>query len=779
MLAVSVALGCATAAQAYPTPGAPMLTTGTTPNNSGMFTLGWEGADPLESIGLAYRLQHHDSSSEEWSSVASGIEALSYQFSNVPESEGTWVYRVQGYDSEQSTEFSPASEPVVVDETPPAAPSAEASRAPDYSGKGGWYKDSVTVSFIANGDPALSDGSPGSGVEPASLTAPQTFETSGSHTAGGTVADKAGNVSGAGTLTVHVDATPPTLEVSCPETALLGATAVHATVTASDDESGLASDPSGSVPIDTGHAGPATVSQTAVDNVGHETSASCTTEIEYPTPGAPAVSAGSNPSKDGLFTLGWEGADPLQQAGLSYTLQHHDASTEAWSNVATGIEALSFAFTGAGEPEGTWIYRVLGSDPGHGLTTDYSPPSEPVVVDETPPAAPSAHASRPADYSGKGGWYKDSATVSFTANGDPALSDGSPGSGVEPASLTAPQTFETSGSHTANGTVADKAGNVSGAGTLTVHVDATPPSVQIECPATAQVAQAEVTALVTASDAESGLASDPSGTVPIDTTHLGPVTVTRTAVDNVGHETSRSCTTQVIASPPEIGRCTAGPVEEVHGKLIHRGGFTKSTCTAESASHEGKYEWHSGVVRAGFTAPGFGQSAIETTAGTRLRCSSEHGSGTFTTSKTLGAVLLRFTGCEAGGRSCSTKGLAAGELQTEHLNGQVGWISASSKKVGIALNPAANNGPFMEYTCGTTPVTISGGVITALTAGKMLGTQTLKYAGKKGVQKPERFEGGARDTLSIKEGGGAAVAAVLALSTTLTFEEAIEVNPVV
>ena len=184
-------------------------------------------------------------------------------------------------------------------------------------------------------------------------------------------------------------------------------------------------------------------------------------------------------------------------------------------------------------------------------------------------------------------------------------------------------------------------------------------------------------------------------------------------------------------------------------------------------------------MRAGFTAPGFGQSAITTAAGTQLRCSGEHGSGTFTTSKTLGGVVLRFTGCEADGQPCSSKGLAAGEIQTEHLNGQVGWISASSKKVGIALNPAASNGPFMEYTCGTTPVTISGGVITALTVGKMVGSQTLKYSGKKGVQKPERFEGGARDTLSIKEGAGAAVAAVLGLNTTLTFEEPIEVNPVV
>ena len=53
------------------------------------------------------------------------------------------------------------------------------SREPDYAGKGGWYKDTVTVSFTANGDPTLADGSSGSGVEPATLTAPETFNTSG------------------------------------------------------------------------------------------------------------------------------------------------------------------------------------------------------------------------------------------------------------------------------------------------------------------------------------------------------------------------------------------------------------------------------------------------------------------------------------------------------------------------------------------------------------------------------------------------------------------------
>jgi hypothetical protein len=530
----------------YPTPGAPALTTGTTPNDNGLFTLGWTGADPLQYLGLRYALQHHDAAGETWTEAATGIEALSYEFTGAGENEGTWVYRVQGSDPGRSqlTEYSPPSAPVVVDRTPPNAPTAKATRALDYAGGGGWFKDSVTVAFTANGDPALSDGSAGSGVEPSSLSASQTFKTSGTHIASGTVADNAGNVSQAGTLAVHVDATPPSVEVHCPATALVGEASITATVTASDGESGLASNPSGTVHIGTTHAGSVTVTRTAIDNVEHETTSSCTTVVGYPTPGAPALSGGANPNANGLFTLDWSGADPLTYPGLTYTLQHHNAATATWSAVATGIEALSYAFAGEGEPEGTWVYRVKGTDPGHGQNTEYSPASAPVVVDRTAPHSPTATASRAPDYAGEGGWYKNSVTVSFTANGDPALKDGSPGSGIEGSSLTAPQTFTTSGAHTASGTVADKVGNVSSAGTLDVQVDATPPSLEVQCPATAFVGEAGISDTVIASDGESGLASDPSGIVPISSFWAIPVTVTRTAIDNVGHETTSSCTTQ-------------------------------------------------------------------------------------------------------------------------------------------------------------------------------------------------------------------------------------------
>ena len=140
--------------------------------------------------------------------------------------------------------------------------------------------------------------------------------------------------------------------------------------------------------------------------------------------------------------------------------------------------------------------------------------------------------------------------VGFTANGDPALSDGSPGSGVNPSSVSGPQTVSASGAHVVCGTVADNAGNISASGCVTVQVDASSPNVEITCPATVQLDESGVEATVTASDGYSGLASDPSGKVPIATNAVGAVVTTRTAVDNVGHTTTKSCTTQVLGSPP-------------------------------------------------------------------------------------------------------------------------------------------------------------------------------------------------------------------------------------
>jgi hypothetical protein len=554
-------------------PNAPHVSGGANPSASGVFTLAWEPSQAA--TAPTYTLQQKNASGG-WSTVASGLTSPEYAFTaGSPETEGTWTYRVAVANEGPESEYSSASAEVKVDQTAPNAPTATPTREPDYAAGGGWYKGGVTVSFAGNGDPSLSDGSPGSGVNPATLSAPETFTSSGSHTACGTVADNAGNVSAPGCVTVQVDATPPSLEISCPASALVGSTA-NATFLASDAQSGLASEASGTVAIDTSTAGERTVSTTAIDNVGNETTESCTTLVEYANAGAPTLSAGSSPNANGLFTLAWTGSNPLQYLGFSYTLQQHDAATETWSTVASGIEALSYEFNGGGEEEGTWVYRVQGSDPEQDLTTEWSPASAPVVVDRTPPNAPSAVASRAPDYAGGGGWYRNSVTVSFTSNGDPALSDGSPGSGVNPASIPAPETFATSGSHTASGTVSDNAGNQSAPASLTVKVDATPPSLEVSCPASVSLGASGVHATVTASDGYSGLKTNPSGTVPIETSSAGPKTITRTAVSNVGLETTSSCTTEVGYTKVITGA--------VKGKLtVKAGEAVELTATAKAS----------------------------------------------------------------------------------------------------------------------------------------------------------------------------------------------------
>jgi hypothetical protein len=260
-------------------PGAPKLSSGSNPNNTGEFTLSWAASEPA--TALTYTLQHKSADSG-WSNVATGLTSPEYTFTGgSPEGEGTWTYRVTASNESPEGEPSAASEEIKVDETDPNAPILTADRLPDYAGNGGWYKDSVEVSFAENGDPALADTSPGSGVNPESVPSPQVFNTSGVHEASGTVTDNAGNQSALGSLTVQVDATPPSIEVSCPGPVSIGETGVFAMVTASDEQSGLASPPTEMVPINTSTAGVKNVTRTAVDNVGHETTGMCSVLVGY------------------------------------------------------------------------------------------------------------------------------------------------------------------------------------------------------------------------------------------------------------------------------------------------------------------------------------------------------------------------------------------------------------------------------------------------------------------------------------------------------------------
>jgi hypothetical protein len=164
---------------------------------------------------------------------------------------------------------------VNVDQTPPNTPLATVDRVPDFAGGGGWYRDSVTVSFAANGDPDGANGTAGSGVDPTSIPQPMTFTTDGAHVASGTISDLAGNVSAPASLTVQVDATPPAVSATFANadgTPYVPGTWTNQSVTATfacDDGagSGVAST-SGPVTV-SGQGSDQTVTGTCTDNVGH------------------------------------------------------------------------------------------------------------------------------------------------------------------------------------------------------------------------------------------------------------------------------------------------------------------------------------------------------------------------------------------------------------------------------------------------------------------------------------------------------------------------------
>jgi len=265
-------------------------------------------------------------------------------------------------------------------------------------------------------------------------------------------------------------------------------------------------------------------------------------EDRIPTaPGTPSVSSGGNPNK-GVFVLQWTaGSDPESQP-LTYKLFHKDAN-DADYGLAASPSSNTQSFNT--ETEGTWTYKASATDGNH--ESSQSGASASVKVDKSAPTAPSAATDRVADYLDVGtstGWWGDTVTVTFSGSTDPALLDGSVGSGV--ASTTSPATFTTSGEHTATGTSTDNAGNTSSSTSLTVHLDADDPIVGfVSCPADV-IYKSSTSVSWTASDGESGLSTDASGSIPLDTQTIGTKKVTASATDNVGHTTNVDCNYRVI-----------------------------------------------------------------------------------------------------------------------------------------------------------------------------------------------------------------------------------------
>jgi hypothetical protein len=229
------------------------------------------------------------------------------------------------------------------------------------------------------------------------------------------------------------------------------------------------------------------------------------------------------------------------------------------------------------------------------------------------------------------------------------------------------------------------------------------------------------------------------------------------------------------AQPPDWGRCLKVPAGT--------GEFATATCTTQADPGTGAYEWFPGAANGAFTSSlRAGTTAmLETTGGSRVVCTGGGSEGTVSGPNTVDGVIYTFTGCSSGGSACTSPGLGEGELRTSELQGTLGIERVTEvqgrqvEHVAIALGNEDGE-PFLEYACGAeAPVTVSGSVLAPVVSNNMLRTRALKFTQRLGRQKPEALEGGVPQVLlsSLGEQVG------LSLSSTLTSEEAIEINTTV
>jgi hypothetical protein len=232
------------------------------------------------------------------------------------------------------------------------------------------------------------------------------------------------------------------------------------------------------------------------------------------------------------------------------------------------------------------------------------------------------------------------------------------------------------------------------------------------------------------------------------------------------------------SAPPEFGTC----VKTVGGAYADAG------CTTTGTGKS--YEWYAAfgsahpIEKAGFSATiKEGTTALlETVGKTQIVCEGEASTGEYTGNKTVGKVVSTFTKCSAFGLSCQTAGSAEGTIVSGPLEGTLGveetGAEPSLNKIGEDLYPVGHTGAIAEFSCGGVPGSISGSIISPVTANAMKLTTQIKTKAVKGKQRPEAFVGETPDLLIAAFGEGSPEQAGETLATNQANEVKVEINSV-
>jgi hypothetical protein len=219
------------------------------------------------------------------------------------------------------------------------------------------------------------------------------------------------------------------------------------------------------------------------------------------------------------------------------------------------------------------------------------------------------------------------------------------------------------------------------------------------------------------------------------------------------------------AALPEIGRCAkVESVKEGH-KKVFSGKYTDKTCTKESTSGHGKYEWSAGPgEEKQFESPGTLEPAtLETTAGKQIACANSKQVGEFTGAKTATTEISLYECKEvASGEPCQSlrpeetpPTPQEGTVIAQPAEAELGLVSGGSKpQVGWSFKAKSGSDLFV-FECGKstglgTKVTIEGSFIGVVSKviDRMGEEDKMRYSAVKGRQSPSSFEGGTPDALT-------------------------------
>jgi hypothetical protein len=173
---------------------------------------------------------------------------------------------------------------------------------------------------------------------------------------------------------------------------------------------------------------------------------------------------------------------------------------------------------------------------------------------------------------------------------------------------------------------------------------------------------------------------------------------------------------------------------------------------------------------------------IESTpAKVKVKCTADTNTGAVTGPATA-EVTFRFTNCTStavAGVLCNSPNGAPGEIVTEKLIGQLGYVTRAPKVVGLDLqNPTG--GPLAVILCGGLVIELRGSVIgrVAPLNKKVTPPATVKlaFSQKAGQQAIRMLEGGPVDVPLMSTGGGPLEEAGLASADALTFAAPITIK---